>query len=402
MPHPSLIVSLLRILTGLICCLVLTVPAFGSSNPVSSTPYRLFVGIDVEVMHEGDFRTIDTIVGGDAVVTTAEGATTLPFREIKQVKFDYGTKLSPTVINLERVEFERAYSPARDPRWEARSQQVALQGYRQDQISVRQAGIANATLLPTTPDFGGPPGGNAPTPAPDSDPVEQAYSEYESYVQSTEHFDSIDAYPSEGDEIEGDGDFDAINVSFVVSSPLPIARPYIVAIARFRDADYNLRDKFWFREIDRIDEQAREFKMATAGLPPGFEIESVRLHVFRHGSEIATNESERQIPLSTEEAHQYLLLAHQSDHADATMAAQPVWSLAPPELLKQSPREIETWGAAVAVWVDEDGKFERVAADQVVPPTMAEMLPKLFYLPALADGRPVKGLAQVDMAEFTR
>ncbi len=400
MPHPTACSRLrsVRTLGGL----ALLLPALANASEIPDPGIRLFVGIEIEVMHEGDFRSVATISGRDAVVETDAGSAVLPFRSIRQVKFDYSTKLSPTVIRLENVTSERAYSPSRDPRWEARSQQTALQGYRQDQISVRQATIANATLLPINPDFGGPPGGNAAAPSPDFDPVGDAYAEYEEFRQSTEHFDSLDAYPTETDDVKGDGDYDAINVEFTISSPLPLTSPYVVAIARFRDAEQQLRDKFWFRKLDRIDERPRQVKMATAGLPPGFEIESVRLHVFRSGQEVATNESERQISLTPEEAHQYLILAHQTDHPKATMPAQPVWELAPRELWNQSAKQIEATTTRVAVWVDEKGRFMRVGADQIVPPNLLPMLDELFYLPALVDGRAVAGMAQVDFAQFSR
>ncbi len=369
-----------------------------AEDPEAETrPYLLFVGIDPKVMIEEEFHPINDVRDNRALID-APGAPAVALRDISRVLFEHATHLSHTLINLEEISSERAYSMQRDPRWESRSQRTALQGYRQDQLSVRQAGIANANLLPIQPDFGGPPGGQAAAPAPDFDPVGAAYAEFEDYSQSTEHFDSDEAYPTESGQTKDGQDFDAINLSFEISNPHVIRDIYVVAIARVRAPDESLLDKLWFRELDQIGPTPRSVMMRTSGLPDGFEIQSVKLHVFRDGLELANNLSEKQIPLTRDEAFQYLLIKHLGDHRGQSVAATPALSLAPPELWGATNRR--DFDQPLAMWVDADGTVLGPAREQVVPAPLQEIIDQLYFLPALRDGSPVKGIAEFNLAAF--
>lgn len=359
---------------------------------------RLFVGLDLQVFTKGDqFLSIADIRNAQALLTDP-ALPAIPVREITRVKFKHATRISQHRVTLGDVNTERGYSVARDPRWEKRSMRSNLQTYRQDQLDNRQAALVNANTQDMSFSGGAPVGGGAEIPSPIVDLSAEATGIYTDYYTQSANLDDDTQFDTEAPLDSEEGEFDAINVEFTIACPTIVKDVYVAAIARIRDADFQIRDKIWFREIDQIGPSPRALKMSTAGLPPGFIIESVNLHVFRNGFELVTNDSEKQIPLSRAEAAKYLVLEHMGNHADETVSARPAWVLAPRELWSSA--KPENFDYPVSVWVDSDGSYLGPAEKSDIPGTVKDLIESMYFLPALQDGEPIKGLARFNLTDF--
>src|SRR5690606_23466805 len=191
----------------------------------------------------------------------------------------------------------------------------------------------------------------------------------------------------------------------------------------------------------------RKIKIRKTGFQPGFEIEEVKLHVYTHGKELATNLSERAVAMTPDQAREFLLLSHISEHAVETVGPTPVWELVPPAVL--AARDPAVFNYPVVVNIDADGSvisihdgvdeakafldlvheesnlrtrpttdrnFDRLTdsvrirdqqettLDQTgrLPPAVSAAIADMVFLPALELGAPVAGMAQINLADFYR
>lgn len=192
---------------------------------------------------------------------------------------------------------------------------------------------------------------------------------------------------------------DALKVEFEVSSATPIAKPYVVVLVK-----YALRDKpaeelttFYVKGFPVFGPKPVSVKMPQNGFPKGFVFKEAQVHVYGQGRELASNVAEKQMALSEADAHAYLVIQYVVGHRKETLAPRPLFKKYPVSL-RDRLRE-ERFNRVLYVKVSEAGLPEGVYSDegctQKAEGELDSLVSSWRFLPAVADGKAVEGVAKV-------
>ena len=206
-------------------------------------------------------------------------------------------------------------------------------------------------------------------------------------------------------EDQARGEFDALEAEFELSSPIAIKNPYVVVIANYHTKETPNDSQIWVaaRSVEVIDSTPRKVWLLEGGLPPGYILEDVRLHVYKRGTEIATNLSENRAALTRDEAHEFLVLDHTTVHKADTMPAWLVltklpadWTTRPKDssFLKTYFLKVDKTGRPVDAFEDEACKTK--VADAYCDAVLRDQL----FLPALVKGNPVESVVRVKLTNL--
>lgn len=206
--------------------------------------------------------------------------------------------------------------------------------------------------------------------------------------------------------IGAEGSFDAINVNFEVSATRALARPFVVIEAEYRAADAapgKLARWLYARALGPVGSTPTKIAVTQGGFPPGFELQSVQLHLYDRGEEIATNVSSKRVALSRTEAYDYVVMDYLGSHRGDTLPAAPAMGHLPADF----PAKLQSGQlkSPVYVKVSPTGKplasfRDPACAKQVEDPYVQSVVANLFFKPALDQGKPIEGVATVDFAKL--
>jgi hypothetical protein len=203
-----------------------------------------------------------------------------------------------------------------------------------------------------------------------------------------------------------EGNYDAFDISFKVSSPEPLDDPYMVIIVQFleRGAKPGASSVLIHaKALDPIGTTPQFVRVREGGMPVGYKFESYQVHLYNRGKEVATNASSKRVELSRDEVRQYLLMEHMGANKDATVPA-----VATPGGLRAGVRQqlaADQLARTCYVKVSKEGTLLGLYADEscnlkLEDPAMAAVLADVFYKPALVKGKPVDGVARVRLADL--
>jgi hypothetical protein len=200
--------------------------------------------------------------------------------------------------------------------------------------------------------------------------------------------------------------FDALNVEFDISSVKPLGNPYIVTMARIRTPGSKpgmVQNHIYARALDPIDKSYSHVNFAEDGFPPEYELVEFQVHIYDRGVEIATNLSKNRVELTRDEAFEYVKMEYENAHRGETLPAVPVMGKLPAEL----PNQIATgkYTGTYFVQVNKDGLGhevyeDRLCARKVDDRFLATVMAALRFKPALSDGKPVAGVAAVNLTKL--
>jgi len=358
--------------------------------------YHLFMGNDIALAQGADFYPIVNVAGDDAVIRIKNQSKIINRKDFGQFKLNYSLKLSHVAAAIDNLEINSTYTPSNDP-----SKQIVdsvAAGYAMEDASatqrdrdLRQIAAAKSSL--TSAQNSG--GGYAPAGA-----SSQAIAQAEQSMANAEH--SLSGRGSDNSNLVTNsiGNYDAVDVSFKITSPVRLERPYIVFIATYglKEDKAGESHKFIYaRDIEAIGIAPTTVSFTKGGLPLGFTITSTELHVYQNGKELATNLSDKRINLSRDKAIQYLRITHQADHKKADTQAKALFLPDPsaPKPKMQRTRLTET----IYVHVDASGASTKVSGDAAghtpVAADIQEALRDFVFLPAMKEGKPVAGVLQM-------
>ena len=145
--------------------------------------------------------------------------------------------------------------------------------------------------------------------------------------------------------------------------------------------------------------------LREGGLPPGYVLEKVRVHLYENGVEIATDLSENRASLTRDEAHEYLVIDHLSAHKTDTLPAR-VALMKLPEDWAARGKDASTRPTCY-IKVDESGHVgglftDKACTTKVDDPYLEAVFKDVLFLPALKEGKAVESVTQVKLAELTR
>lgn len=356
-----------------------------NSKAAPERSYRLFVGVDVIVRQEEDYHKVTNYQNNRV---QADG-TMIPLHAVDDLRFNFSTKLSRNPLTITNLKSKRVEGTQLQT-LEAMRNQAALDDYIAKE-SVRLQGELQASMEAAT---GG--GADAATDAPAGLGVMQAQQDISSFQDFADTATDLTLEADQGGR--GSGLRDALSVTATVSSPVPISNAYVIGLATILTENRGPQDVIFMHRIGKLGPRPRTFSTLKEGLPPNFEIKEIKLHIYRNGEELVSDQSAKQFALTREEALEYLVLDHSSRHRRETLPAKPVWSLAPPALL--ATERSDRYNYPVSVEVDATGRVAAFDSKMIIPDRVKEIVQDMFFLPALQNGRPVAGTTNINLQDY--
>jgi len=199
--------------------------------------------------------------------------------------------------------------------------------------------------------------------------------------------------------------FDAVEIRFEVSSKVFLEKPYLVVITQFHEKDAKpgmIRNGVFAKALESIGSHPTKIDVVHGGFPPGFELDELQVHLYNEGKEIPTDVAQKRVPLSREEAFEYLKIDYFRGHKNSTLPATP--AVGRPDrltLARLTPNQLK---ATYFVKVIKNGRPGGVFADEECTQPADEAVAALFasarFYPALADGKAVDSVARAVLTDF--
>lgn len=401
-------------LTSLFCLAGQLAAVEPAGNPPKT--HRLYMGLDLSIVAKGQLFPVQDIQNNSFVINGPKGRVVIPAQDAQfQLKTVDELKLGTTVAQCDKLKVERTYTPERDPMRKfqdtARVASYSASAVDSADAAMRAAetglGLANGGLAQLPADVH--PEAKAPWLAAQASAQAQVASA-ESLRSSALAMDRTEALSTTSSSNRmtsdlGAEEFDALAVTFELSSPRPLGSPYVVIIMRFLEEKSRPESaKVWVyaEKLPGITEHPRPFRIMRGGFPPGFQIESYHVHLYDAdvGSEIATNISRKQVALTADEAFEYSVIQHIGTNREKTKAPVRAKGFWPADL----PRRLsaDALSRTLFVKVGKDGMVLGLFDDEactrpVKDAELSVVAPELRFLPALEKGKPVVGVAALKL-----
>jgi hypothetical protein len=196
---------------------------------------------------------------------------------------------------------------------------------------------------------------------------------------------------------------DAMEIEFSVSSANPLHDPYVVTITRYRKPSGKPGEVYslvYAKGLDPIYAQQSHVHFIEEGFPFNYELVDFQFHLYDRGREVATNISDRRVEMTRDEAFEYVKIEYVSSHRGETLPAVPAMGRLPAELPSRvaSGKYADTFFAKVS----KDGLADQVFADagcsrKIDDPFLESVVKSIKFKPALSDGKPVDGIAALNL-----
>ena len=378
-------------------------PAAEGAAGSSAKTHTLFMGVDIAVEHEKLFRRVREVSGSSWVVNVNGRPEFIPAnKHALNLKVEQSLKLTEATATLANLKAERTYTPGSDPKTQAMRTQLHLQAFTTEQQMVAERElqrevdrVAWATLAkdatPTVP---------PPDPAKAAANLDAMANVAHSQMTTAQFNQAI------ADEQLKKELFDAISVEFEISAPKALPNAYMIVVAQFREKGAPAsaaRNWIYAQMLDYVDETPRQVSIRRSGLPAGYELDKVNVHIYDQGREVATNVSPKRVELTREEAFQYIVIEHIGNNKGKTLPAMPVMATLTPEL-RQRLRDGD--GQQVYyVNVSKEGRVTEVFEDDAYSKRLgdgffAQTVKRIWFKPALEEGKPVDAKTSVDVTKF--
>ncbi len=200
--------------------------------------------------------------------------------------------------------------------------------------------------------------------------------------------------------------FDAIDIDFTVSAVRTLFAPYVVTMTRFRTPDSKpgmVQTLVYAQALDPIYPHATNVHFTEEGFPFNYELIDFQLHLYDRGQEIATNISSKRVELTRDEAFEYVKMEYIGSHRDETLPAVPAMGRLPAEL----PTRLAAgkYNETFFTKVTKDGLADEAYVDgecatKVNDPFLNTVVRSIRFKPALAHGKPVDGIASLDLSKL--
>jgi hypothetical protein len=396
-----------------------TEPATPPTIPdATAKPYVLFMRTDVAVEQNKKLYPVKDVHGQKFIITVKGQPVSVSMSgEGRKLEFQHALTLARASASLTGLESGRAYTARRDPKMKRQRDAVIAEAVIGDNASLAEGQWIRALnkdgiLInsdPRMPDGTPIQGAAQSAAAQDASSAAaaarafEAMNQMESLRQSNITSGGFARLQAEADmALEN---FDAVEVRFDVASSVYLEKPYVVVITRFHARDDKpgvARNAVFAKALEAIGTKPTRVELLHGGFPLGFEIEDLQVHLYNEGKEIPTDVAQKRVPLTREEAFEYLKIDYFRDHKGETMPATP--AVGRPdrlELARLGPKQLE---AAYFVKVDKAGHPGGVFIDekcsQPADEAVATLAREVRYYPALEQGKAVDGVARLILSHL--
>ena len=380
--------------------------AWSQPTPVSissrDTPIRdhqLFVGINLFLAHKNDVLPVANVEANHVILADGSRQSRLPIQRVRGFRWDAIPKICRQPARLDELVAERVYSTGGDPEKRAFEHMSTVMMAQGDQAA--NAADRATSMAITQQTRSGTPVHLLPPAALDSREraLSNAVRDQRAAAEAAEQLTDAKMQKNATEAFMDTGDFDAVDVSFWVSSPEPVADAYAVAIARISHRG-EVDDMVLFKDIGAIDPTPRRVNIRKSGIQPGFELQDLKVHLFTTGGEMGTNLSEKSMNITAAEAREYQLLDHAITHEGETVPPSPIWGLAPSALRAiADPKGLD---ATVVVDINAKGELVKLRNARKVPEHIRSIVEEMSFLPALNAGEPVAGQCSFNLKDYFR
>jgi len=397
-------------------------PALPATPPspagAEAKPYVLFMRTDVSVERNKKLYPLKDVSGRTFIISVKGQPVAVPMvGESHKIEFQHALTLARASATLTGLESGRAYTPGRDPRMKRQHDAVLAEAVIGDNASLAEGQFISAmnknyaSINSDARDaYGTPIMGVATTAAAiDANAAAaaatafQAQGQMENLRQSNVTSGGFARLAAENDLAQEL--FDAVEVRFEVSSPVYLEKPYVVVITRFHARDDKLgvaRNAVYAKALDTIGSKPTKIELLHGGFPLGFEIEDLQVHLYNEGKEIPTDIAQKRVPLTRDEAFEYLKIEYGSAHKGETLTATPALGRPDKEQrLQLTPNQLK---ATYYVKVSKDGlplsTFFDEECTQPVDDAIGALARNVRCYPAMDKGKPVEGTARLSLLEL--
>jgi len=400
-------------LSGIICLLVVATPAVGTEPAGGGAPAGpgqvLFMGTDLMLQYEKKLYRVDDVEGSAFRIKVDGKDVYVPTqRRAISLHVDADLKLAGLSVQLDELDAREGYTYGNNPLRkleEANRNQMVTQ----DMQDTAKAGIehSEANLIAIK---------EMTSHYTDRARAEAEVATAEAQVRDSYHFSDYSTISAGSDSssiavgaqrmAEAKGKYDAMEVSFKVSSPVELKQPYMVILYRFHDPAAKPGENglaIHAQALDPIDAKPRYVHVLRGGLPVGFKYVDSEVHIYNRGREVATNLSGKRVELTRAEAQQYLVMNHVGAHKGATLPPAAVAgtlsltrreSLTPAQLTRTVYVKVGQDGTLLGAFQDRD------CQSPIEDAGLKAALDEVFFAPALEAGKPVEGVARMRLAEI--
>jgi hypothetical protein len=199
---------------------------------------------------------------------------------------------------------------------------------------------------------------------------------------------------------------DAMDITFTVSSNKPLHNPYVVTMARFHPAGAKpgvVQNLVYAKALDPIDIHPTAVQFEEDGYPAEYELLDFQLHLYDRGREVATTVSEDRVEMTRDEAFEYVKMEYMSVHRSDTLPPVAAMGNLPSDL--PTKLAIGKYPETFYVRVTKKGLPGEFFADEscarkIEDPYLASVVNGLRFKPALSHGKPVEGVAAVNLGKL--
>jgi len=195
-----------------------------------------------------------------------------------------------------------------------------------------------------------------------------------------------------------------VELSFDVSSPVPLENAYIVVVANYASPNKpgEVARQISAREFAHIDSRPQRVKMSHAASINRLPFKKFDMGLFANGQEVATNLSEKRMALTSDQAFQFFLIDYLSSHKGATLPPTPML-MTPRAEFRRQVAKTDT-NQTIYANVDKMGTVLEISTDaagtQRLPSSVNSALQNVRFMPALNNGNPVEGRVKVTLAQL--
>jgi hypothetical protein len=196
---------------------------------------------------------------------------------------------------------------------------------------------------------------------------------------------------------------DAMDVEFEISAVKPLYNPYVVTMTKLRtpmSKPGEIKTLVYAKSLDPIYTKATRVHFTEEGFPFEYEMVDFQLHIYDRGQEIATNLSSKRVELTRDEAFEYVKIEYVGAHRGETLPAVPAMGKLPAEL----PTRLAAgkYSEKFFARVSKDGLADEAYADEkcskkIEDPFLEAVVKSIRFKPALDHGKPVDGIATLDL-----
>jgi len=381
-------------------------PAPAKAGPPT---HVLYMGADLSVQKDKKFYRVEDVVGSEFMVRINKKEVYVPTRQrTTGLKVDNALKLSGESVRLDELESGPGYTPANDPRLKFDRASGAAGGAAavQDLVYGQMFQASFAASLGPSGAGSGPGAGDA---AAAQQKVQDELAIAQAKLDPTNQMMMQDQYSAgmHADRMQkelGEENYDAMEASFKISSPVELNDVYMVALFTFRERDAKPGQEsmlIYAKALGVIGSKPQYVRVREAGIPVGSKFLDCKIHIYNHGEEVATNASSRRVELTRDEARQYILLEHLGSNKDATVAASAVRGSLP--RVRRAELTLEQMNRTYYAKVSAEGTLIALYADEacsllVNDPEMTGLLGEVLYKPSLVKGKPVEGVARLRLS----